>query len=166
MGEIDLISRQAAIDEVRNYYDPEDHSVVSIEDRIKALPSVQPEREIIEQLRWERDTAIQQLKDLGYGLGEKPKPDDTISRQAAINALYEKCMMPIWCKVLVEKMLKDLPSAQPERKKGKWKRTYIDHEAMGERPSIFYCSACNQCIAYPVNYCPSCGADMRGEADG
>jgi len=22
---------------------------------------------------WERDTAVQQLKDLGYGLGEKPK---------------------------------------------------------------------------------------------
>lgn len=50
-----------------------------------------------------------------------------------------------------------------ERKTGKWKRTYLDHEAMGERPSIFYCSACNQCIAYPVNYCPSCGSDMRGD---
>lgn len=49
-----------------------------------------------------------------------------------------------------------------ERKTGRWKRTYLDHEAMGERPSIFYCSVCNQCIAYPVNYCPSCGADMRG----
>lgn len=60
-------------------------------------------------------------------------------------------------------VIKNLPSAQPERKTGKWKRTYLDHEAMGERPSIFYCSACNQCIAYPVNYCPSCGADMRGE---
>lgn len=39
----DLISRQAAIDEVRNYYDPEDHSVESIEDRIKKLPSAQQE---------------------------------------------------------------------------------------------------------------------------
>lgn len=26
-----------------------------------------------EQIMWERDTAVQQLKDLGYGLGEKPK---------------------------------------------------------------------------------------------
>ena len=41
---MDLISRQAAIDEVRNYYDPEDTSVTSIEDRIKRLPSVQSER--------------------------------------------------------------------------------------------------------------------------
>lgn len=39
----DLISRQDAIDVVRNYYDPEDYSTESIEDRIKRLPSAQPE---------------------------------------------------------------------------------------------------------------------------
>lgn len=47
--------------------------------------------------------------------------------------------------------------------KGEWKRTYLDHVAMGERPSILYCSICCQCIAYPTNFCPNCGADMRGE---
>lgn len=54
-------------------------------------------------------------------------------------------------------------SALSENKCGKWKRTYLDHVAMGERPSILYCSVCCQCIAYPTNYCPNCGADMRGE---
>ena len=39
----DLINRQAAIDVVRDYYDPEDHSTESIEDRIKRLPSAQPD---------------------------------------------------------------------------------------------------------------------------
>lgn len=60
--------------------------------------------------------------------------------------------------------IRQVIDAQPtiETRRGKWKKTYLDHEAMGERPSIFYCSVCNQCIAYPVNYCPSCGADMRG----
>ena len=38
-----------------------------------ALEEAKPNRELIEQIRWERDTAIQQLKDLGYGLGEKPE---------------------------------------------------------------------------------------------
>lgn len=38
------------------------------------------------QIIWERDIAIQQLKDLGYKLGEKPKEnkDDLISRQSLI----------------------------------------------------------------------------------
>lgn len=51
-----------------------------------------------------------------------------------------------------------------ERERGTWKTAYLDHEAVGERPKIFYCSVCNQCIAYPVNFCPSCGADMRGKS--
>lgn len=54
-------------------------------------------------------------------------------------------------------------SALSENKCGKWKRTYLNHVAMGERPSILYCSVCCQCIAYPTNFCPNCGADMRGE---
>lgn len=58
----------------------------------------------------------------------------------------------------------NLPTIDPV-KRGKWKKTYLDHEAIGERPCIFYCSVCNQCIAYPVNYCPSCGAYMRGDDD-
>ena len=28
-------------------------------------------REVFEQVKWERDTAIQQLEELGYGLGER-----------------------------------------------------------------------------------------------
>ena len=35
------VSRQAAIDEVRNYYDPEDTDPTRIEDRIKRLPPTQ-----------------------------------------------------------------------------------------------------------------------------
>ena len=50
-----------------------------------------------------------------------------------------------------------------KRKKGTWKRAYLDHEAMGERPSILYCSICNQCATYPTNYCPNCGADIRSD---
>jgi hypothetical protein len=48
-----------------------------------------------------------------------------------------------------------------ENVRGEWRTTYLDHVAMGERPKILYCSVCNQCIAYPTNYCPNCGADMR-----
>lgn len=33
----------------------------------------------IEQIQWERDLAIKQLHDLGYGLGEKPREDNSSS---------------------------------------------------------------------------------------
>ena len=47
----------------------------------------------------------------------------------------------------------DLPSAQPERKKGEW----IDDN----------CSECGQYVYHGDmrRYCPRCGADMRGDED-
>ena len=73
----DLISREAVIDLLNQfgYIDKE------MERDLSAIPSAVPDREkgdtvsrvAYEQIMWERDVAIQQLKDLGYGLGEKPK---------------------------------------------------------------------------------------------
>ncbi len=56
----------------------------------------------------------------------------------------------------------DMAISALKENKGKWKKTYLDHVAMGERPSILYCSVCCQCVAYPTNYCPNCGAKMKG----
>lgn len=91
----DLISRQAAIDEVRNYYDPEDTSVTSIEDRIKRLPSAQPKTQLSTE-----DTTL----DTTF---------DCISRQAAIDAVIP-AMVDGADADLIEGMLYLLPSAQPE----------------------------------------------------
>ena len=59
--------------------------------------------------------------------------------------------------------IKKLPSAQPERKKGKWiEHTYEYGRELFDCETE--CSVCGYklCGAMP-NYCPSCGADMRGE---
>ena len=56
----------------------------------------------------------------------------------------------------VVRQLKDLPSAEPERKKGKWEVTawYIK------------CSECGECfMLIPQNFCPHCGARMEGNND-
>ena len=71
----------------------------------------------IEQIQWERDLAIKQLHDLGYGLGEKPreeakKSNDLIERQAAIDAVWNGMCIFYDCDVI--RNLKALPSAQPE----------------------------------------------------
>ena len=49
-----------------------------------------------------------------------------------------------------------LPSAQPERKKGEWSDGYRWQR----------CSLCKQTGKKSWNYCPNCGADMGGEKDG
>lgn len=79
---------------------------------------------VIDQIEWERDTAIQQLAELGYGFGEKIRTDgDCISRQAAIDAMEHKLTEPAYLHTgedwyvginSAEFVLYDLPSAQPE----------------------------------------------------
>lgn len=80
---------------------------------------------------------------------------DYISRQAAFEALEKRGVSTT--------NISRVPIADVrENVRGEWRTTHLDHIAMGERPKILYCSVCNQCIAYPTNYCPNCGADMRG----
>lgn len=85
--------------------------------------------------------------------------DDLISRQQAIDALD--------CINGVEEVLRSLPPVQPERKKGAW----MPYDTIPQYV-ICRCSACGTDILVPCindktiyNYCPNCGADMRGEQD-
>ena len=119
----DLIDRQAALDALMDAFC--DTMIESIcKDTIEALPSAQPNREYIGQIKWERDTAIQQLKELGYGFGEKIRTDvDTISRQAAIAVADSSDCVGLSVEDVkkvtdeVVKGLKRLPSVQIDREK-------------------------------------------------
>lgn len=67
-----LISEQ----ELLKHFNPREDWVVV--QTIKTIPSAEPSGDVVsrgvfEQVMWERDVAIEQLKDLGYGLGKKPK---------------------------------------------------------------------------------------------
>lgn len=50
------------------------------------------------------------------------------------------------------------------RLKGEW--TYHRNELSCVRWSKWECSACHKRQEYKSNYCPNCGADMRGEKHG
>jgi len=106
---------------------------------------------------------------------------DLISRQAALDAINEICERcgegkkynGVMCGACnldgVADIVEDLPSAQPERKKGKGKWQITD-----AYPHNVYCSECHTRFAQthwsvwkdgslPRNFCPNCGTDMREE---
>lgn len=78
---------------------------------------------------------------------------DLISRQAAIDAIMcepTDAHYPSW----YAKRLEQLPSAQPERKKGRW-IDMDDHVMCGCCGATHYGS--------DKNFCPNCGAKMGEE---
>ena len=95
--------------------------------------------------------------------------DDLISRKAAIAELDHAAWGKEYDKALAKAMLESLPSVQP--KNGKWillETAYEDTEAK--------CSICGfyTLVNEPgnglhmvddLNYCPHCGAFMRGDTD-
>jgi len=98
---------------------------------------------------------------------------DCISRQAALDALgeepyvwtedddYERGMRFQWKSD--HDAIEALPSAQPKREKGKW----ID-ETFKPWGLVYHPYKCDQCGEHSEadsNFCPNCGADMRGEQD-
>ena len=116
--------------------------------------------------------------------------DDLISRATAIDAFLteltkreRKNLLHTWStvevKYFVVDMLEKLPSAQLMRKKGKW--LPYKYAKPGHEYKFHVCSVCGCCDEYVSdvprpngtigrlesvrNFCPNCGADMRGDPD-
>lgn len=96
--------------------------------------------------------------------------DDVISRHG-VSAWLNNMGYPNLAKIVMDKWR--FPSVQPEPKRGKW--IEYEQEFMLEgyletaQKTVRECSVCTAKIAGMVgimNYCPNCGADMRGEQDG
>ena len=157
----EVIERQAAIDAIhcnivvtgRENAELVAKTMGEFVDRIKALPSIQPEK---------------------AQLSQQGTTKDTISRQAALEKVramqtYKLFMgddMILVDKAEVQTELMMLPPAQPEVRTGKWALGF-DNRYMEK---YYYCSCCGG-RKYgehePLDYfCSNCGADMRGEKDG
>lgn len=107
-------------------------------------------------------------------LSSTRKALDTISRQAAIDALNGEINITGRANAeavrgyvrLVKDRLERLPSAQPERKTGHWIKT-------ARWGRVYYCDQCRNYLDFDgvnagrgsANFCPNCGADMRGEGE-
>ena len=101
--------------------------------------------------------------ELGTNLAEVGT--ECISRQAVIDLLKQMRkdgdMIP-WEGKDVFARIRKLPSAQPERRKGKWHRRFYPQIEM------MVCSECQEEFSYDAetgirdyNYCPNCGAKME-----
>ena len=97
-----------------------------IEQAIKALEQ-QPcddcvSLEVYKQVVWERDIAIEQLKELGYEFGEKIRTsDDCVSRQAVIKALNHHWLSGSCSRRIIDEQIdkvKALPPVTPTFPKG------------------------------------------------
>ena len=105
---------------------------------------------------------------------------DIISRKAAIEALKEHrnlfcdntpetfSVLPYGDKCRVDELdmaiatLINLPPAQPERKKGKWKKA-LTKDLIGFNTRFFRCSECNGMEYSTPPFCRMCGAEMEGQ---
>ena len=97
---------------------------------LKNMPLTNPDyvsRAVVEQIIWERDTAIWQLRQLGYGFGEEIRTDgDIISRQAAVIAVtagsistatvFGRTEEGMTAAKEIIRAIKSIPSAQPEQR--------------------------------------------------
>lgn len=100
------------------------------------------------------DVAIKALK-------AEPR-DDTISRQAAIDVIEAGRLTKLIDAETAVNGLKALPSAQPDRKHGKW-IYHIDDIFPAE--STMECDQCHaaQPLTCDDEFCPHCGARMEGD---
>ena len=90
---------------------------------------------------------------------------DLISRQAAIDAINSHFGFNTEEEYgsAVQEVINGLPPAQPERKKGKWINRSLN--ILYPEWARYTCSVCGE-HSNRYDYCPNCGADMRGEQDG
>ena len=91
---------------------------------------------------------------------------DLISRQAAIDIVnHVRFGIQRMAFEIIGVKLLELPSVRPERKRGKWIDGDVETGALNIQYTEKICSICgwSHSLVIPNNFCPNCGADMRGE---
>ena len=125
----------------------------------------------IDQITWERDMAISQLRKLGYSLGERLRTEDEpISRRTVIDylSIVKACVddgTQQFLDILISH-IKNIPVTEPKQKQGLW----IKWEAKNHIDQGSECSVCGYhgyfAPRFGFTYCPNCGSKMeRGTID-
>jgi hypothetical protein len=158
----DLISRQDIV--WHDYLVPDGNGMYHIEhiayrSQIDALPSAQVVKHHVPSAQTaDISDYCDRLWKIAYERGKKE------ALQVAIEE-FDRCEYTpdggIDANYAID-FLKRLPSAQHT---GRWERVFIAELETSEL-DIFKCSECKKMHWYESNFCPNCGADMRGENNG
>ena len=95
--------------------------------------------------------------------------NDVIYRSDAIKAVWKPIVNPNAVifdalKRAIESEISNIPSAQPERKKGEWEMKPDPYGFFDEIPVCSECG-CTTKMRETYNFCPNCGARMKGADD-
>lgn len=101
---------------------------------------------------------LQNLIDEIKALGQEPTTKNEIDCIVDVLGSYTDLDIP-YKHEIAENILTKLSSATPTRKKGKWEYDACKDKSGG------HCNRCGHFLRYgeKTNFCPDCGADMRGE---
>ena len=87
-----------------------------------------------------------------------------IDKEDLIKQLEERPMLPFVEKNFLIGVLSVVPSADVQPvKHGKWLPIIEANEYGDAYQCGTYCSECGETLQSEPNFCPNCGADMRGE---
>lgn len=140
----DLIDRQEALDALerskKTYFDRQ-VIIGAMKDIVRNLPSAQPET---------------------HDERTETHACDLISRAMLLDYIHNEPIGKMLCdRYNLDGVIKQLPSAQPERKRGKW---------IYNSPVTMKCDQCGLVIKdwdwHRFKFCPNCDCDMRGEENG
>lgn len=150
----DLISREAALDEliqlsqdnftVDDWFHTYNAALIDADGKIRELPSAQQET-----------NAYSNMSDEEF--------EEWLYKHGICNPDIHESIPCSVVPLLIDNAISELPSAEPQIKKGKWGRVEnYEHEAPYWK-ELRMCPFCDYIAHKHHNFCPNCGADMRGE---
>ena len=156
----DLISRQAAIDALNKECE-------TIDLALESQTLMYEIRERLHQRRGQNREDVEAIKALSSSQPERKKYDFEKQIHAMFDHIWDtEIEHPVFQDTVGDLMQAVIQvyynSAEPERKKGKW---IYDSESypLGNPAGHYNCDQCGESVSCKSNYCPNCGADMRGK---